>query len=120
HDPRGEVAPVRGAHGDTVARERELGDPDRLDDLGADGARPREERRIELRAPERQIEGLVRLGKDWCPRRALHPDLADLVNVDGGAEIVRELREAPVDAVADAAAARLVTRKPLSVEEQRG
>src|SRR5207302_1964782 len=52
--------------------------------------------------------------------RALHPDLPDLVNVDGGAEIVRELREAPVDAVADAAAARLVTRKPLSVQEQRG
>jgi len=41
------------------------------------------------------------------------------VDRDGGPEIIHELGKPPVNAVADAAAARLVARKALLVEDER-
>src|SRR2546430_5262512 len=104
----------------SVGREEEVGDAHGLEHTTAHGARPREQRRVELGARERQIERLVRSGEQRRSRRTLHRPLPDLVDLDGGAGVVRERGKAPQDAVADAPAARLVAWEPLLVEKQRG
>src|SRR2546430_15114019 len=48
----------------SVGREEEVGDAHGLEHTSAHGARPREQRRVELGAPERQIERLVPFGEE--------------------------------------------------------
>ena len=50
--------------------------------------------------------------------RRLHQHAADLVDRDAGAQVVGQVGEAPVHAVADAAAAGLVAREALLVEHE--
>src|SRR5438874_1148445 len=116
---RRERAAIHRPDGDAAGRAEDLGDARALAHLGAGGARALEQRRVEFGPAERQVEGRPAVRQHGGARRALHQDPADLVDRDRRAQIVREVGEAPVHPVTNAAAAGLVAGEALRVEHER-
>src|SRR5438067_9219731 len=116
---RRERAAIHRPDGDAAGRAEDLGDARALAHLGAGGARALEQRRVEFGPAERQVEGCPAVRQHGGARRALHQDPADLVDRDRRAQIVREVGEAPVHPVTNAAAAGLVAGEALRVEHER-
>ena len=116
-DPGAKLSPVDAPHEDIAGRHVNVGDARPLDHVDADRASALQERRVEVDAAQRQVERVLRLGADRGARGRFHDHAADLVERDGLREIRRQVREATEHAPPDPAAARLVARKPVAVQE---